>query len=192
MHLSLSAKTTEEDELVVERLKGLLEGIDFKSGHSLCPSKRVWTCILPNDAKRQLDHIAVCPRFASALRHHQVFAAPTRQCTFCASRDSNQMEDIVQHQKFENTLVSIIKHQNMQRSLTTEFVNRSQRNWHTEDLPSWDLLALAFDLRERNSETNHKNNLLIYRHLLKDCKVLKQITYATFSCKAKGIRTLMN
>ena len=134
-------KTTEEDELVVERLKGLLEGIDCKSGHSLCPSKRVWTCILPNDAKRQLDHIAVCSRFASALRHHQVFAAPTPTVHFLVRAEIRikwKISSNIKRSKIHWFQLSNPEHA---EKFNNRICEQVAAQLHTEDLPSWDLLA---------------------------------------------------
>ena len=104
-----------------------------------------------------------------------------RQCTFlCEQRfDSNgRYRPTSKDRKYTGFNYQT---QNMQRSLTTEFVNRSQRNCIQKIFLPGIFLPLAFDLRERKFRNQSQKYLLIYRHLLKDCKVLKQITYATFS-----------
>ena len=132
---------TEEDALSMERLEGLLEGINSKSGHTLCPSRRKYTCILPNDAKRQLDHIAVCSRFASALHKHQVFGAPTPTVHFLV-RAEIKIKWKVSTNTHRNKIPWLqLSNPEYSEKFDKRICDHVNGELHNKDFPSWDLLA---------------------------------------------------
>jgi exonuclease III len=49
----------------------LLEATNTVTGHCVCPARRPWTYTMLGHV-RQLDHIIICRRFASAIRAHKV------------------------------------------------------------------------------------------------------------------------
>jgi len=59
-----------------DRLNTLLAALSAQSAHVLCPARQPHTFVFPNGAAKQLDHICICKRFASALHDHRVLLAP--------------------------------------------------------------------------------------------------------------------